>query len=153
MRGQYIGRCQHVTTLQGRSWQTLKVVLLLLFTCCSVVYGAIYVYRRAAFEKQDLHLCNFVARQPIAEIVPGPMRRVGHIKWKIERNSCEVCRAGPGRRPIQEMSFKRIDGCRDGKLIDGSCVPKGAFDYFASSFVGVLAVHGHILRAYSHRLS
>ncbi len=32
-----------------------------------------------------------------------------------------------------------------------SCVPKGTFDYFASSFGGVLAVHGHISRAYSHR--
>ncbi len=156
LRAQYNERCQQATTLAGRSWQTPKVVLLLRFTCCTVVYGTIYVYRRAALEKQDLHLCNFSARQPIAEIVPGPMRRIGHTKWKIERSSCEVRRVGPGRRPTQECRTIRIDRMT-GSWINGSgscvrsCVPKGTFDCFASSFGGVLAVHGLISRAYSHR--
>ncbi len=143
LRGQYIERCQRAATLQGRSRQTLKFVLRMLFTCCTVVYGAIYVYRRAALEKQDLHLCNFVARQSIAEIAPGPMRRLGHIKWKIER----TLQSGTGETECRSKG-STDDGT--GSWIDGS---KGAFDYFASSFVGVLAVHRHILRAYSQGLS
>ena len=104
--GQYTERCCHATTVQRRSWQALRVVLRRLCTCCTVVYGAVYVYRRAALEKQDLHLCNFAARQPIAEIIPGPMRRLGHISGKMERNLrkvCEVCRVGPRSQLVQNM--------------------------------------------------